>query len=254
MSGNRVSFKKEDELILYSEVEGMCPLCPKSLIYEKEGRNYREFEIAHIYPLNPKKEEAELLKNEERLGENPNDLKNLICLCVSCHTKFDKPRTIDEYRFLVEKKKKLLRQRKQKEIWIDTKIEHDIIQIIETLYVENVDLTDDDILNYNPKKIDEKVNDSITPLTKRKIHRNVQDYFYVIKNKFIELDSIAPTTTEIISLQVKTHYLLLKKQTQNQKEIFDALVEWMTKRTNQNNYEAAEIIVSYFVQNCEVFE
>ena len=91
-------------------------------------------------------------------------------------------------------------------------------------------------------------------LTKRKIHRNVQDYFYIIKNKFIELDSISPTTTEIISLQIRTHYLLLRKQNQNQKEIFDALVEWMTKRTNQNNYEAAEIIVSYFVQNCEVFE
>ncbi len=254
MNQSRVTLKKEDELILHSEVEGMCPLCPRSLIYAKEGKNYKEFEIAHIYPLNPKKDEAELLKNEERLSKNSNDLENLICLCVSCHTKFDKPRTIPEYRLLVDKKKKLLRQRRQKEIWIDTKIEQDIVLIIETLYAENIDLTEDDILKYNPKTIDEKVNDTITLLTKRKIHRNVQDYFYIIKNKFIELDSISPTTTEIISLQIRTHYLLLRKQNQNQKEIFDALVEWMTKRTNQNNCEAAEIIVSYFVQNCEVFE
>jgi HNH endonuclease. len=254
MSENRVTIRKEDELILYSEVDGICPLCLKSLIYDKDGKNYKEYEIAHIFPLNPKKVEVELLKDEERLSKNSNDLSNLICLCTSCHTKFDKPRNVSEYRLLVEKKKNLQKQRKYKEILIDTKIENEIIQIIETLYAENKELYEDDILNYDPKTIDEKVNDTITLLTKRKIHLNVQDYFFIIKNKFVELDKITPTTTELISSQVRTHYLLLKRQTNNQKEIFDALVDWITKRTNQNNYEAAEIIVSYFIQNCEVFE
>ena len=60
-------------------------------------------------------------------------------------------------------------------------------------------------------------------------------------------------TTEIISSQIKTHYLLLQKQSNNQKEIFNAMVTWLQKQTKQNNQEASEIIISYFIQNCEIF-
>jgi hypothetical protein len=85
--------------------------------------------------------------------------------------------------------------------------------------------------------------------------RNVQDYFQIVKSKFIELDKITPLTTETISAQIKTHYLLLCKEHKevNQKIIFDALVSWLSKRTKQDNDEASEIIISYFIQNCEVF-
>jgi len=255
MDIKREPFTENDKLILFSEVEGMCPLCPNSLMYEKSSQNRKNFEIAHIYPLNPKKEELELLKNEEKLSSDPNDLKNLICLCVSCHTKFDKPRTIEEYIQLVSIKKTLSRLTKDKSLWGDTKIENDIQEIIRILATEEIDLSKEDILNYDPKEIDRKVNDTITLLTKRKIHRNVQDYFQIVKSKFIELDKITPLTTETISSQVKTHFLLLCKEHKdvNQKIIFDALVTWVSKRTKQDNDEASEILISYFIQNCEVF-
>jgi hypothetical protein len=252
---NREVFTENDKLILYSQVEGMCPLCPNALMYEKNSQNRKNFEIAHIYPLNPKKEELELLKDEEKLSLDPNDLKNLICLCVTCHTKLDKPRTIEEYRELVSIKKTLERQSKDKLLWGDTKIENDIKEIIRILATEEIDLSKEDILKYDPKEIDRKVDDTITLLTKRKIHRNVQDYFQIVKSKFIELDKITPLTTETISSQVKTHFLLLCKEHKdvNQKIIFDALVSWLSKRTKQDNDEASEILISYFIQNCEVF-
>lgn len=255
MDTNREVFTENDKLILFSEVEGMCPLCPNSLMYEKNSQNWKNFQIAHIYPLNPKKEELELLKNEEKLSSDLNDSKNLICLCVTCHTKFDKPRTLDEYKELVSIKKTLLRQTKNKSLWGDTKIENDIKEIIRILATEEIDLSKEDILKYDPKEIDRKVNDTITLLTKRKIHRNIQDYFQIVKSKFIELDKITPLTTETISSQVKTHFLLLCKEHKdaNQKMIFDALVSWLSKRTKQDNDEASEILISYFIQNCEVF-
>jgi hypothetical protein len=255
MDKNREVFTENDKLILFSQVEGMCPLCPNSLMYEKGNQNRKDFEIAHIYPLNPKKEEKDLLEKEERLSSDPNDLNNLICLCGSCHTRFDKPRTVEEYRELVTIKKSLIRLTKEKSLWGDTKIENDIQEIIKILATEEIDLSQEDILKYDPKEIDRKVNDTITILTKRKIHRNVQDYFHIVKAKFIEFDKITPLTTEIISSQIKTHYLLLCKAHKdiNQKIIFDALVSWLTKRTKQDNDEASEILISYFIQNCEVF-
>lgn len=256
MSKNRKSFSDNDNLILYSEVEGMCPLCPNTLMYAKNDQNRKNYEIAHIYPLNPTKEEAELLKDQERLSSDPNDLNNLICLCVSCHTKFDNPRTVGEYQNLVSIKKKLLQQTSDKSLWGDTNIEKDIVEIINLLSTEEIKLGQEDILNYDPKEIDKKVDETITPLTKRKIHRNVQDYYNIVKSKFIEWDNIAPGTTETISSQVRTHYLLLCKEHDelNQKAVFDALVKWLAKRTNQQTDEAAQVLISYFVQNCEVFE
>jgi len=175
----------------------------------------------------------------------------LICLCNPCHKRYDKDKTVEEYQELLRKKKDILKRKKEQELWSRTSIEKQIFEIIEVLVDQNFEFEDN--LGYSPKTIDDKTNDSITVLTKRKIHQNVQDYFFKISAKFKEIDFVEPMTTEIISSQIKTHYLLLKKQGTNQKEIFDAMVAWLQKQTKQDNREASEIIISYFIQNCEIF-
>jgi hypothetical protein len=248
---DRRKIPPNEQLILHSEVSGICPLCPTMLIYEKNGRNQKGFEIAHIYPLNPLPEEIILLKNEELLNNDTDHGDNLICLCNPCHKKYDKEKTVEEYRDLVKIKKNILKIKKEQDIWSNTTIREQIFEIIDLLVEQELDF--DDNLEYSPKTIDNKTNDSITILTKRKIHQNVREYFYIISSKFKELDFITPMTTEIISSQIKTHYLLLKQQGGNQKEIFEAMVSWLQKQTKQDNREASEIIISYFIQNCEIF-
>lgn len=256
MEEKRINLSENPKLLLFAEVNGICPTCPNQLIYEKNKKKYKRFEIAHIYPLNPKKLEFELLKNEEKLDSDPNSLNNLICLCVDCHTKFDKPRTVLEYQNLVAIKKKLINRNLEREIWNNTKLEDEIYVIIDLLSERDFEFETDDILNYDPQTIDNKTDSSITFLTKRAIHRNVQDYYSQINKRFSELDKIAPLTTETISSQIRTHYLTLAKQemTRSQKDIFDGMVNWLSKRTNQPSNEASEIVVSYFIQNCEIFE
>lgn len=251
MGNKRRKIQPNEQLILHSEVNGVCPLCTTTLVYEKNGRNQKGFEIAHIYPLNPLPKEVILLKGEERLNADSDHGDNLICLCNSCHDRYDTDKTVEEYRELVKIKKDILKRKKEQEIWSKTKIEEQIFQIIELLVDQ--ELSFEDNLEYSPKTIEKKTDDSITVLTKRKIHQNVQDYFYKINTKFKELDYLEPMTTEIISSQIKTHYLLLQKQSNNQKEIFNAMVTWLQKQTKQNNQEASEIIISYFIQNCEIF-
>ena len=135
-------------------------------------------------------------------------------------------------------------------------MEKEIFDIIELLSDEDLDFNSVDILNYDPKTIDNKTDNSITFLTKRTIHHNVQDYYSLINNKFKELDKIIPLTTETISSQMRTHYLSLSKQQidRSQKDIFDGMVNWLSKKTNQQSNEASEIVISYFIQNCEIFE
>lgn len=251
MENTRRKIPPNEQLILHSEVNGICPLCPTILIYQKNGRNQRGFEIAHIYPLNPLPKEVELLKNEEKLSADLDNGDNLICLCNPCHKRYDKDKTVEEYQELLKKKRDILKRKKEQELWSRTPIELQIFEIIELLVDKDFEFEDN--LGYSPQTIDEKTNDSITFLIKRKIHQNVQDYFYKISEKFKEIDFVEPMTTEIISSQIKTLYLLLKKQGTNQKEIFDAMVAWIQKQTKQDNREASEIIISYFIQNCEIF-
>jgi hypothetical protein len=256
MKDKRRKFSENEKLQLFAEVEAMCPNCPNVLMYVKNGKRHKEFEIAHIYPLNPKPDEKELLKDEERLHEDPNHLDNLICLCVSCHTKFDKPRTVSEYRDLVAKKKVLIKRFKERETWNNTKLENEIFQIMEFLSGSDIDIPMTDELSYDPKTIEEKTDESIDFITKRSIHRNVQDYYHLIREKFAEIDTLSPLSTETISSQIKSYYLTLRKQNldSSQQIIFDSMVEWLNKMTNQTSREACEILISYFIQNCEVFE
>ncbi len=252
MGKERRQIQENEKLILHSEVGGVCPNCPTILVYEKNGRNQKGFEIAHIYPFNATPTEIELLKNEEILNIDFDHSDNLICLCNPCHKKYDKDKTVEEYRDLVQKKKDLIKRNKERELWVRTNVEKEIFNIIEVLVDQELDFSD--IIEYNPKTINEKIDNSITFLTKRKIHHNVQDFYYKIQQRFKELDFIEPMTTEVISSQIKTHYLiLLKEGRSNQQEIFDAMALWLQKQTKQSNIEASEIIISYFIQNCEIF-
>ena len=155
MSNNRTTASKNQDMVLFEEVDGICPLCSDSLIYDKGGKKYRQFENAHIYPLNPTIVEIKLLKDEERLCADINSIDNLIALCKDCHGQFDKPRTVEGYRKVVAIKKKLIKTNKSKSVWSTFSIEEEINKIIEELaYEDNFESLVD--IEYDPKTIDKK--------------------------------------------------------------------------------------------------
>ena len=106
----RREFSDNEKMLLYNEVNGRCPICGGVLVYTKNGKINKSFEVAHIYPANPRSEEEELLKNEERLSDDVNDLKNVIAVCRICHKKFDTPRTGEEYRTWVRLKRNFFKK------------------------------------------------------------------------------------------------------------------------------------------------
>jgi HNH endonuclease len=110
----RRSYTPAEEIALTTQVEGCCPLCGTALFYKKKGRIYRYYELAHIYPLNPKSTEAEELKDVELLSADRNGLDNQIPLCTGCHTRFDKPRTRAEYEELFRVKLGLIEHARQR--------------------------------------------------------------------------------------------------------------------------------------------
>ncbi len=254
MNGNRRKYYSPSvELALTTQVDGKCPLCGRPLFYNKKSMSQKAYEIAHIYPLNPKKNEIEELINETKMHEDSNHPHNLIPLCPSSHNKFDKPRTAEEYRELSEKKREIIRYDEQKEIQAAYHIENDIRKVIEGLYASSNALDSLD-LEYDPKSLTDKFDGSMPMPTQQKIKHNVTDYYQFIRTKFLEIDRDNPGASDIIYSQVKTYYLKQKSLGLPQQEVFSNIVHWFVVKTKPQTIEAAEIVTSFFIQNCEVFE
>jgi len=217
----------------------------------KGNKRYQNFEGAHIYPLNPSIEEIQLLEGEERLTEDVNDLDNYIALCGTCHTRFDHPRTVEEYRTLLELKKKLIQRRVTRNTYSKYDIESEIRSVLKKL--ANAEDSDIVPLEMSALRIDKKDNGTLEKLTKRRIKLHVVEYFNFVQSILNELDSESDGTFELIAMQIKSHSLKLSKDGLNQEQNYNSLVDWIVKRSGNYHSEACAIIVSFFVQNCEVF-
>jgi hypothetical protein len=254
MTNARRAFSTAEEISLTTEVGGYCPLCGAALFYRKKGRSHKSYELAHIYPLNPRPEELEELKNVELLHSDVNHLDNIIPLCASCHTQFDKPRTIDEYKRLVEIKQKLISKAKQRALIEAYPIEDEIGRIIARLHEVTIDEMAFSDLELQAKSVDDKLDESLPIPIRRKIKHAVTDYYQHIKHEFLEMERSAPASSALIYSQVRTFYLKQKALGFSQQVIFNNVVEWLRHATESESQEAAEIIAAFFVQNCEVFE
>ena len=238
-------------LVLFDEVGGICPKCTKPLMRKNKGQMTKLYEIAHIYPNSPRPHEIELLKDEERLSEDVDDESNLIALCRDCHKVFDNPRTIDGYREIVSIKKELQRISDLRKSWFDNSIDDEINKVIASLASFSGDALEE--LSLDAITVESKSDETLNSLVKLKIKNNVRYFYTNIKSKFSELDKAKPYTSDTIYSQVKTYYLKLKKKNLDQTQIFSALTDWIKNATDCKNTEASEIVVSFFVQNCEVY-
>jgi hypothetical protein len=248
----RPTFSPALILALCAQVEQQCPNCPNPLFRSKGGRLYRDFQIAHIYPLNPKPDELILLKDEERLSTDINHEHNLIPLCYSCHNIYDNPKTIDGYRDLVGKKKEIIAEQGKVEIFHQYTLEGEIKKVINSLLSSTLSI--DNELSYEAKKVDEKINDSMRPLTKSRIKSDVAIFYPFIKNEFAEVERSFPTKGTLIAHQIKGFYLKQKSLSLNQQEIYHNTIDWLVSKMGTSSREAAGVVTSFFVQNCELFE
>ncbi|ONN57744.1 hypothetical protein AC057_06905 [Acinetobacter genomosp. 33YU] len=248
---SRIKPQENLKLVLFDEVNGLCPKCYKPLMNNKNQKLTKLYEVAHIYPHSPLPHEIELLKNEEKLNEDLEHEDNLIVLCRDCHKIFDHPRTVEGYREMVKIKKELQRICALKKNWYENKLENEINEVIESLV--NLKEEASAKLAYEAMKIDEKASEELTFMIRIKVKGYVQYYYTHIKNRFAEIDKIKPYTSDTIFSQVKKYYLKLKKDGADQNQIFSALAEWIYSITNVKNNEVAEIFVSFFIQNCEVY-
>lgn len=74
-----------------------------------------------------------------------------------------------------------------------------------------------------------------------------------IKKIFLDIDKNTPYKFNTIAAQIKSFYYKCMQINNNQEAVYYALVNWIDEKTNHYSKMACEILVAFFIQDCEVF-
>lgn len=107
-------------------------------------------------------------------------------------------------------------------------------------------------LNYTPVRLTKKFSANEL-LLKNRIGMYVTSYYPYIRDCFKELEGINGFRLTALSLQIKNCFTKMEGISDNKGDIFDKLVECVMAKTLSSSRDACEAVVSFFVQNCEVF-
>jgi len=241
------------KMSLLCEVDGSCPLCRRDLVVKKEKKNVRVFDVAHIYPLNATEYEVAILKGEELLSCDIDCEDNFIALCKECHKIYDTQKSVKEYRHLVAIKKEINKIKELSKLWDKQTLHKDISIVADKIGLMDETLLKSTQLSYNALKVSEKKDETFGILNELKVTHFILNFFIPIREVLKDLEKQEKAKSTFICSQVKSYYALLLMQDFGQDQIFEKMTEWFMTNTGINDRSKSEVLVSYFIQNCEVF-
>lgn len=215
-----------------SEVYRKCPFCKHDLIDEIGGQTVEEYRII-TFPVS-----------------DVNGQFEHIAVCNNCYEKYKDISNDVVVRSLNEKKKTILAKKSFDKSVDALEMEKEISQVLEAL--SDADPTELPTFQYTPVEVKQKIpNDK---MLFSKVWTNVVQYFPFVEEKLKQLNNERRLTYEKISWDVKRAYLEFATNETNKEVIFNQLCEWLAEKAQTDKKTACEAIISYYVQNCEVFE
>lgn len=255
MAKRRDSYSDNEHSILYAETGGCCPLCALPILFKKNGskKPSKGYEIAHIYPLNPNQSQTKALVGHP-VPPNINSLENVIALCPTCHTKYDKDFKLDELIRLREIKDRYLSEARAKLTASQHTIQEEVYEILDAIIAFDSDETIPSPTNFDISTVDRKLKTGMSPLQKHEIKVNAISFYVRIRDHLRALEKQDQASVRILQNQINSYYLVMNKQNPENKDlVFNYISQWISTRTNKSIL-AAKVLTSFFVQNCEVFD
>ncbi|WP_083329866.1 ABC-three component system protein [Pseudomonas argentinensis] len=241
--------------MLYAETGGICPLCSCVIIDKKPGsKNPSKFyDVAHIYPLNPTPAQSLALANHIA-PTDINGLSNVICLCPSCHKKFDKDFKIEEYDRLRAIKDAFISNANARKSISEHSLRVEIRELIEAF----CDLDDESLVAFdvelNAHTLSEKLKKGASNILKRNIRNDVVGYFVTIREELRILEQRDQAAVKMLLNQINTYFWAMHKEHPGNKDvIFNYIAQWISQKSGKS-LDVSKIMTSFFVQNCEVFD
>lgn len=169
---------------------------------------------------------------------------------MECHNTQDYHTTKDDYLKLLEIKKRLLNRTALMETVDDLGLQAELASILEQIVqIPGGALAS---LNYDPVKVKKKFSvDEF--LLETQIENDVLHYYPYVRDILKEYDGKNGFSMEVLSMQIKAAFIKMNNETENKEELFHQLVNWILHKSCSESRRACEVVVAFFVQNCEVF-
>lgn len=234
---------------LLAEENYECPLCHKRLVDTIKGQAVKKYRITQIFPkgLDDKTTaEFSAVYPTPKKFDAPD---NLIALDEDCADQYLLNPTVEEYRNLCEIKIQLEKNYAAKLAVNNVQLEDDIRTVLNALStIRNAsELVK---LEYEALRIDEKF-DAENFILKNETQVQVVTYYRYIEKVF----SNSNADFDIIASEIKVSSMKLEKAGLSQSEVINQLSEWIRNKAGLGTESrlACNIVVSFFIQNCEVF-
>ena len=143
-------------------------------------------------------------------------------------------------------------------------IEQGVDRLLRKIQDDLIDLSEEDLnalhLNYDPAKVRQKIPGDTREqrFLLKKVLRNVYESFNIVDQALKNLNKEKVIRQRMFSAQIKNLFIDLDETTIDgepltQTVIFDKLVDWLHRKTDED-VDICAIVISYFVQSCEVFD
>jgi len=102
----------------------------------------------------------------------------------------------------------------------------------------------------NPKYLKEKIGTQECNLIYRKVEPNVTEYFDDVRDLFKQRQESEDFLYDRVKEEIHNKFDSISDLPKP--EVFQKMISWLQEET-RGSYEACEIVISYFIQSCEVF-
>lgn len=247
--------KKVDETVEYedapllAEANYECPLCHRKLVDTVKGRAIKRYRITQIYPDDLDDATADDFKREYPAPSRLDVPGNLIALDEDCSDRYLLSPTVEEYKKLREIKEEISRNFAAKAAVNSLQLEDDIRTVLDAL-IQMRDTSQLVQLEYDALHVEEKFEPE-NFILKNETQMHVVTYYRYIEKVFSESDA----DFDMIASEVKISSQKLEKAGMKQPEVIAHLSEWIRNKSglSADRQLACDIVVSFFIQNCEVF-
>ena len=211
------------------------------------------YRIVQIYPDDLTPDQVIAFEKVEPAPRNLDSLDNQIALCPDCAEEYLHNPTPEEYEKLLQKKKEIVRIHTGRMAAFEMNLEGEIEDIIRAVIGINKETKLKSFTE--PVKITEKIHPDFYVLQQEMEDRVVKFYSF-IEERFSLFDGVNGVSFNIIRAEVNAVYKKLEAIGLDQEEICDELSNWFLDSFGfgKSHRTAAYIVVSFFIQLCDVFE
>ena len=233
----------EFEVPLLIEANCRCPLDRKPLLMIVKNKQLKKYRVVDI-------------KQERASGTSlamSHGLEGKVALCEDCADEYEIDPDDETYHQLIELKEEMVKGVRLNDLLRTLQLEDGLREVVQRI----TEFRDPDGLedfDYKLLTLDEKIQPGNFPLRDR-VEKSALTYYNFIKGLLHGNERITGSSSDLIASQIHVCYENLKKETDDQDEIFESIVSWVMDSLGlaKKLRYPCEVVVSYYVQSCEVF-